>query len=217
MQIPNHLIDAAHLDGMSKMDTAWRMAFPPGLATVVVLSIFWVTVDWNDLFWPLITTSEPYLATRPGEILYFQYEESGHNISHFMAGATLITALFGDWVFAGVEALNEAIANHGPPAIMNTEQDRQFTGSAWLTRLTEAGPRTSMVGRGLYLKVLIERLWQSLKQEAIYLEEINDGSKARRAIKDWVTIYSTKRLQTALDQLTQDDAFGTGLEEQKVA
>jgi len=29
-----------------------------------------------------------------------------------------------------VEALNEAIAKHGPPEIMNTDQGSQFTGSA---------------------------------------------------------------------------------------
>jgi len=38
-----------------------------------------------------------------------------------------------------VEALNEAIAKHGPPEIMNTDQGSQFTGSAWITTLTEAG------------------------------------------------------------------------------
>ena len=38
-----------------------------------------------------------------------------------------------------VEALNEAVAKHGPPEIMNTDQGSQFTGSAWITTLTEAG------------------------------------------------------------------------------
>ncbi len=37
-----------------------------------------------------------------------------------------------------VEALNEAIAKHGKPEIMNTDQGSQFTGAAWITTLTEA-------------------------------------------------------------------------------
>ena len=37
-----------------------------------------------------------------------------------------------------VEALNEAIAKYGKPEIMNTDQGSQFTGSAWITTLTEA-------------------------------------------------------------------------------
>ena len=50
-----------------------------------------------------------------------------------------------------VDALNEAIAKYGPPEIMNTDQGSQFTGSAWITTLTEAGVRISMDGRGRYL------------------------------------------------------------------
>ena len=84
-----------------------------------------------------------------------------------------------------VEALNEAIAKYGPPEICNTDQGSQFTGSAWITTLTDAGVRISMDGLGRYLdNIFIERLWRSLKQEAIYLEEINYGFQARRVIKD---------------------------------
>ena len=49
-----------------------------------------------------------------------------------------------------VGALNEAIAKHGPPEIMNTDQGSQFTGSAWITTLTAAGVRISMDGRGRF-------------------------------------------------------------------
>lgn len=55
---------------------------------------------------------------------------------------------------------------------MNTDQGSQFTGSAWIRELTKEGVRISMDGRGRYLdNIFIERLWRSLKQEAIYLEE----------------------------------------------
>lgn len=75
-----------------------------------------------------------------------------------------------------VDALNQAIAKYGPPVVMNTDLGSQFTGSAWVTTLTKAGVRISMDGRGRYLdNNFIERLWRSLKQEAIYLEEITDG------------------------------------------
>ena len=86
-----------------------------------------------------------------------------------------------------VEALNETIAKPGPPEIMNTDQGSQFTGSAWITTLTEAGVRISMDGRSRSLdNIFIEHLWRSLKQEAVSLEEIDDGFKARRVIKDWM-------------------------------
>ena len=67
-----------------------------------------------------------------------------------------------------VDALNEAIAKHGPPEIMNTDQESYFTGSAWMTELTAAGMRISIDGLGRYLdNIFIEQLWRSLKQEAI--------------------------------------------------
>lgn len=82
-----------------------------------------------------------------------------------------------------VAALKEAINRLGSREIMNTDQGSQFTGSAWITTLTEAGARISMVGRGRFLDnlpiILIERLWQSPKQEAVYLKEIQYGFHSR--------------------------------------
>ncbi len=60
---------------------------------------------------------------------------------------------------------------YGRPEIMNTDQGSQYTGTAWITTLTEAGIKISMDGRSRYLdNIFIERLWRSLKQEAIYLQ-----------------------------------------------
>ena len=107
-----------------------------------------------------------------------------------------------------VEALNEAIAKYGKPEVMNTDQGSQFTGSAWITTLTEADVKISMDGRGRYLdNIFIERLWRSLKQEAVYLHELQDGFQAKRVIKDWISFYNSERPHTALDKRSPDDAF----------
>ncbi len=64
-----------------------------------------------------------------------------------------------------------------------------------------------MDGRGRYLdNVFIERLWRSMKQEAIYFEEFSDGFEGKRIIKDWITFSNTKRPHSALERLTPDDA-----------
>jgi len=95
---------------------------------------------------------------------------------------------------------------------MNMDQGSQFTGAVWITTLTDAGVRISMDRRGRYLdNIFIERLWRSLRQEAIYLEEIADG------FKDWMAFYNTKRPHSALDRLMPDEAYWVGLEEQKAA
>ncbi len=92
LQIPAELIDAARVDGMSEMSIAWRIAFPLGMPTVIAFAIFSVTAHWNDLFWPLIATTDPDLATPPRGILFFRDQESGDDVGPLMAGATLITA-----------------------------------------------------------------------------------------------------------------------------
>lgn len=75
-----------------------------------------------------------------------------------------------------------------------------------------------MDGRGRYLdNIFIERLWRSLKQEAIYLEEIGDGFQARRVIKNWMVFYNSERPHSALDRQTPGHAYWAGLEQQKLA
>jgi len=82
-----------------------------------------------------------------------------------------------------VEALEEVISKYGKPEINNTDQGSQYSGSSWIITLTEAKIKISMDGRSGYLdNIIIERLWRLLKQEAVYLHEINDGYQAKRII-----------------------------------
>jgi len=56
----------------------------------------------------------------------------------------------------------------GPPEIMNSVQGSHFTGAVWIMTLMYAGVRISMDDRGRYLgNIFTERLWRSLKPEAI--------------------------------------------------
>ena len=49
-----------------------------------------------------------------------------------------------------------------------------------------------MDGRGRYLdNIFIERLWRSLKQEAVYLHDLTDGFVAERVIRKWIIFYNT--------------------------
>ena len=98
-----------------------------------------------------------------------------------------------------VEALDDALARHGPPEIFNTDQGSQFTSGAFTGRLQAAGIQISMDGRGRCMdNIFIERLWRSLKYEAVYLHELSDGLKARRVIGEWIGFYTTERPHSAL-------------------
>ena len=110
-----------------------------------------------------------------------------------------------------VEALEETISKYGRPEIMNTDQGSQYTGTDWITTLTKAEIKISMDGRGRYLdNIFIERLWRSLKQEAVYLHEITNGFDAKRIISEWISFYNTERPHTALDKRTPDQACFAG-------
>ncbi len=68
-----------------------------------------------------------------------------------------------------VSALDEALGC-GRPEIFNTDQGSQFTSEAFAERVLSADVRFSMDGQGRYLdNIFIERLWRSLKYEAVYL------------------------------------------------
>ena len=117
-----------------------------------------------------------------------------------------------------VDALNEAIGKYGPPEIMNTDQGSQFTGSDWISTLTDAGVRISMDGRGRYLdNIFIERLWRSLKYEAVYLQDIADGFAAQRVVDEWMHFYNRERPHSALGKATPDEAYGETNELKKAA
>ncbi len=65
-----------------------------------------------------------------------------------------------------------------------------------------------MDGRARYLdNIFIERLWRSLKQEVVYLHELQDGFQAKRVIDSWIGFYNAERPHTALDKRTSDDAY----------
>ena len=110
-----------------------------------------------------------------------------------------------------IEALRAAMARYGKPAIFNTDQGSQFTSIDFTGVLKDAKVAISMDGRGRCLdNVFIERLWRSLKYEAVYLHEMTDGFAAERVIGQWIAFYNTERPHSALDGQTPAEAYSTG-------
>ena len=108
-----------------------------------------------------------------------------------------------------VEALTEALARYGKPEIFNTDQGSQFTSFEFTGVLKDAEITISMDGRGRYMdNIFIERLWRSLKYEAVYLHELTDGFKAERVIGEWIEFYNTVRPHSVLAGRTPAEAYG---------
>ena len=111
-----------------------------------------------------------------------------------------------------VEALEEALARYGKPEIFNTDQGSQFTSVDFTDVLRQADVAISMDGRGRCMdNIFIERLWRSLKYEAVYLHELTDGFKAERVIGEWIGFYNTERPHSALGGQTPAEAYGAEL------
>ena len=108
-----------------------------------------------------------------------------------------------------VEALNEALDTYGRPEIFNTDQGSQFTSFDFTGRLKDAEVTISMDGRGRCMdNIFIERLWRSLKYEAVHLHELTDGFHAERVIGEWIGFYNTERPHSALGGRTPAEAYG---------
>ncbi len=93
-----------------------------------------------------------------------------------------------------VEALNAALSKYGKPRIFTTDQGSQFTSFDFTGVLKDAEVTISMDGRGRCMdNIFIERLWRSLKYEAVYLHELTGGFKAERVIAEWIDFYNSER------------------------
>lgn len=90
-----------------------------------------------------------------------------------------------------LEAVQDAMANHGKPEIFNTDQGGRFTGI-----LTDASIKVSMDGRGRWMdNVFIERLWRSLKYECVYLHAFETaGSRNKNARRQAILSRNIGRL-----------------------
>ena len=108
-----------------------------------------------------------------------------------------------------VEAVAEALARYGKPEIFNTDQGSQFTSFEFTGVLKDAEITISMDCRGRYMdNIFIERLWRSLKYEAVYLHELTDGFKADRVIGEWIDFYNTERPHSIHGGRTPAEAYG---------
>ena len=110
-----------------------------------------------------------------------------------------------------VLAVEEALEAHPAPQMFNTDQGSQFTAQAFTGCLEGAGVRISMDGRGRWMdNVFIERLWRSLKYEAVYLQELADGFAARELVGEWIGFYNAVRPHSSLGGQTPWETLQQG-------
>jgi multiple sugar transport system permease protein len=92
MAVPDDLIDAARVDGVSELGIVWRIMLPTAVPALVAFGIFSVVAHWNDYFWPLIVVGSRDLYTPPLGVVFFRLNDQGTEYGPLMAAATTVIA-----------------------------------------------------------------------------------------------------------------------------
>jgi putative transposase len=111
-----------------------------------------------------------------------------------------------------LEAVEEALAKYPGPEIFNTDQGSQFTSAAFTGLLLDNKIAISMDGRGSWRdNVFVERLWRSVKYEAVYLRAYDSVGDARASLGRYLAFYNAIRPHSSLDARTPDAAYFNSL------
>jgi ABC-type glycerol-3-phosphate transport system permease component len=93
--VPQSLVDAARIDGLSEWRVILRVLMPlskAAIATNVVLAFIW---SWNAFLWPLIITREPTMQTLPlGLARFLSYMEDTTGALYAFAVMVLAPSIF---------------------------------------------------------------------------------------------------------------------------
>ena len=107
-----------------------------------------------------------------------------------------------------IRAWQRAVDGGRSPLISNTDQGSQFTSEAYLEAVESTGADVSMDGRGRWIdNRFIERLWRSVKQEDIYLQDYSNGLDAQRGLARWFQEYNRQRPHQALGNATPAEVY----------
>ena len=120
----------------------------------------------------------------------FSRKIMGWNLSTFLDTESCITAY-------------EMASNEAIPKILNSDQGCQFTSDEWITRISMDNVLVSMDGKGRWVdNIYIERLWRTIKYEAIYLNSFDTVTEVQSILERYIRFYNTKRSHKSLNYKT---------------
>lgn len=119
--------------------------------------------------------------------------------TRYVVNWNISNTMTAEWCKSIVE---EAIAIHGKPTIINSDQGSQFTSEEY-TSLFDDEMKISMDGKGRCIdNIFIERLWKSVKYECVYLHAYEDGVQLYEGLKNYFHFYNHERMHQSLDYKT---------------
>ncbi len=128
-----------------------------------------------------------------------------------MARGFVYLAAVVDWFSRRVPAWRLSITMHAEfcrPDIFNTDRGSQFTSTDFTKVLLAKEIKISMDGKGAgCANVVVERLWQSINYEGIYLRAYDTVSEARTSIGRYLDFYNGRRPRSCLGRQTPEQAY----------
>jgi putative transposase len=120
--------------------------------------------------------------------------------TRYVVGWGLSNTMTAEWC---TEIVAQAIATHGKPQIMNSDQGSQFTSEVYIHLLKENEIQISMDGKGRAIdNIFIERLWRTIKYEHIYLYVYEDGLSLYKGLQQYLSFYNDERRHQSLNYET---------------
>ena len=111
-----------------------------------------------------------------------------------------------------VICMERAFAEHGTPAIANSDQGSTYTSDEYVACLERHGVAQSMDGKGRWAdNVYIERWFRDLKRYCIYQREYSSFGELRRLIAEYVDTYNNRKMHASLDYATPASWYHFGM------
>ena len=99
-----------------------------------------------------------------------------------------------------IEALEKALEIN-IPEIHNSDQGVQYTSNNYIAVLEATKTQISMDGRGrCFDNIFTERLWRSVKQENIYINDYNNIQETQIGLTKYFTDYNERRPHQSLNE-----------------
>lgn len=102
-----------------------------------------------------------------------------------------------------LEVFKQAVANHGKPEIINSDQGCQFTCALWIEYVEKEEVKISMDGKGRAIdNIFIERLWRTVKQDYVYLHPDDNGTLMFIGLKGFFQKYNNKKPHQGIGRIS---------------
>ena len=87
--VPDDVIHAARLDGLSEWAIVWKVMIPICTPAVAAFGLLSVVAHWNELYWPMIAIRSERLMPPALGVVAFRDDQAGSQYGVLMAAATL--------------------------------------------------------------------------------------------------------------------------------